>query len=251
MTDTNKKDAHTSSKAHNESLLLRVRASVESGKVTMKPRWQFVLHALALALAIATVLVLGFMMMRSLFFFVHVSELDTLTQFGPRGYSVFIHHFPWPLLLLAVALATLAVWGVRQFQSGARFPGIVLLAMIVGLVGVLSFAEERIENHGRFSLHQPFQGGAPFGVRDNDARMPFPPGSGVCRCEVKDIGTSTIDGVDIDTKKAYKIIVNPDSPYANMLDIEKGDTIFVAGEADGDIIHAFGIHKRILGTFHF
>jgi hypothetical protein len=114
--------------------------AISDGKISMRPRWQFVLRAVLLICGIM-VLVLALLYLVSFAIFVlHETGEWFVPGFGPHGIREFLSSFPWVILLLSVAVLVSLEILVRKYSFSYKRPvvytifGIVILVMVGGVV---------------------------------------------------------------------------------------------------------------------
>lgn len=114
---------------HN-SIKDNVLKAITAGKVTMKPRWHFLLNA-ALLFAGTTLAVLALVYLTS--FIIYVES-------GTRGFNELLQTLPWLVLLLALIFIVILEVLVRKFAFSYRKPllyttlGVIFLVLLGGFV---------------------------------------------------------------------------------------------------------------------
>ena len=139
----------------------RVLASIENGRVFMRPKWQFL--ALSALVVLGAVVVVGAAIFLASFVLVVLERngLWALSGFGPRGLRALLFHLPWLVIgTAALAVIVLEVL-VRQFSFGYRRPILLTLAALVFMVTAGSFVLARTAFHPLL-MRRAAEGGLPF-----------------------------------------------------------------------------------------
>lgn len=229
---------------HLKDIRSQVLARIAEEKVSMRPRWQFVVHAALVALG-AVLLVLTLIYLASLVvFFLRESGLWFAPVFGVRGWFDMLRSLPPILILLVVACSLILEYLVRLSTFGYRRPvmvtlgGIVLLVIIGGVaVGFTPFHHqlERLGAPPDESLEH-----APLGFWYHGALRPPPPGDvfrGVV--VIHDGDRIVIQSAEVGTTTLL-IDKKTRLPYGE--DFAPGDMVLAIGdETASGTVHAFGI----------
>lgn len=125
----------------NLNLEKNIMAKVKSGKITMKPRWYFVLGSLLMSLGLAGVSI-GIIFLTKLGFFL-------LRQHGPMGewrLQLMLSSFPWWLPVLALIGLLIGIYLLKQYDFSYKknfslvvigfFASLVLAAFIIDFFGL-------------------------------------------------------------------------------------------------------------------
>jgi hypothetical protein len=238
----------------NNPLQQKILDKIREGKVSMRPRYHFVLKVAALlAVAVAIVLVSVFIL-NFILFSIRVNSQDALLGFGVRGVVAFLAFFPWTLLAIDALLIFVAQWLLREFKFGYRLPAVYVIAGLLAATAVAGFVLDRgtglnddlLSRFDRDELHGPV-GDLYGGVR----RLP-PPGQGICRCVITAIRGNTLTVQDSRGTTTLTVVLPLNDLHATTSGLVVGDTVFIAGDGDNDhdnvIIRAFGLHKVPPGT---
>ena len=110
---------------HDTTLKAKVLAAIESGRVTMRPKWHFALTTALMAaglvfLSLALVYLLSFII-----FAMRECGAWYVTPFGLRGLGTFLTAVPWVLFLVALAILAIVETLVRRPGPSCRRPGTV------------------------------------------------------------------------------------------------------------------------------
>jgi hypothetical protein len=222
------------------SIKNKVLQAIETGKVKMKPKWEFVLQTILMIFG-AIILILGLLYFFSLTIFIlRQSGLWFVPSFGYKGIMPFFSSLPWLLIILVlVAIMVLEIL-VKHFSFVYRKPVLYSFAGIVLLVIFGSFSVANSQFHrGMFELAE----------RDH---LPFAnslyQGYGLQRLENVAEGvireTSDLEYV-IENRKGESItvIVDDDTDVNTVGQLEIGDVIVVIGQRSNGSINARGIQE--------
>ncbi len=126
--------------------------AIEAGKVSMRPRWHFVLQA-ALLLIGTVLAVLALVYLVSFIFYIS----------GQRhGLGELLSSLPWLLLLLAAVFIVILEILVRKYSFAYRKPMLYTVFLILALVIVSGFLIARTSFH-RNLFDRAHRGELPFG----------------------------------------------------------------------------------------
>lgn len=219
---------------------------IRSGKLHMRPRALFLLKALAVLGVAFLVLLLSILIASFMFFALRVGGHDSLLGFGPRGIIPFLEVFPWPLLLLDIALLAFLEMLLREFRFVYRRSLLYLFLILLAVAGAsgLLIDSRTSFHHDRFIDAE--QGRLPPPIRGvyTGARGIPPERLGVYRGFVMQVDetsfTMTRDDQDHDEDdRRWTVIPSPRFPLNHL---SPGDHIYVAGDRKGEDIQAYGIH---------
>ena len=234
-----------------QNLKNRLLQDIRAGEVEMTPRIYFVLRLAGLAATALATLVVTVFLFNFIFFMLRVSGNEALLGFGPQGWRAFVWFFPWHLLIIDGLLIVLLQHLVRQFRFGYRVPILYVVAGLLALAFALGFALDRGTplndrlHEGRAHLPLP--------MRDfyEGVRRQPPQGSGICRCEILAIEGNTLIVEDVrDSTTTLTVMLPSNSRRATTTSLAVGDIVFIAGEEEGGIIHAFGVRKETDSNEH-
>jgi hypothetical protein len=217
---------------------------IESGRVSMRPRFQFTLKIIALSVVTFLVLIISLFIIAFISFSIRISHHESLLGFGPKGIMAFFLFFPWLLLALDVGLICLLEWLLRKFRFGYRFPVLYLLLVLFGIVIIsgsvldrgISFNDKILQSRERLPR--------PIGNFYGQVNRPLPKGQGICFCKVIDINKMTEELV-VEDNRVEGTILRVTFPGDNFIQVKEllnvGDMIFVAGTEHDGVIEAFGV----------
>lgn len=219
---------------------------IRSGNLRMKPRFFFVLKLGLILFIAALIAVVSIFLVSFISFAIRLNGHDSLLGFGSRGFFLFLELFPWFWLLLDLVLIVLLGWILRRFKFAYRrslLLVLVVLSIIAGAVGIVfdhgtRFHDDRLDEAERGELFMPFES------LYERVHTRAPAEFGVYRGFVVRIAETdfsiTYDDGDGDFDDGMWRIVPPDDFEVEELFI--GDRVYVAGDEDGDVIRAYGVH---------
>lgn len=218
-----------------------VLSAIEAGKVTMKPKWHFVVKAVLLVLGIVLSALALIYVVSFIFFMLHQTGVWFTPGFGFRGIREFLFGLPWLLILLSILFIAVLQILVKKYSFSYGRPLLYSAIAIIGVVVISGFVVSLTPVHrGLFRQAQqdrlPLAGGfyRQFG-------NPRPQGNVVPGeiTEVTDQGYKIVSPLN----ESITVIVTPDTRFPLGTGFEKGDKIVVIGDRDGDNITAFGIRE--------
>lgn len=225
----------------NKTIKESVLEAIDSGKISMKPKWHFVIHATLLIVGIIFAILTLLYIISFIIFALHQNGLWFAPGFGGRGIKELLFDFPWLLVFVAIIFIAILQFLIKKYSFGYGKPliysaiTIVLLVILGGLIISQTPVHKKLFIQARKS-NLPFAGkmylqyGAP------------PKQSNIT---VGEIIEALNTGFNIYTPKdeTLTIIITPNTkfPYENRFEI--GNKVMVIGERDGIVIQAFGIRK--------
>lgn len=233
---------------HNEQKNMKdaVLGKIRSGSLKMHSRYYFALRVAALAAVAFAIFVVTIFICNFLLFSIRINSSDSYLYFGPHGWEAFLRFFPWDFFAADVVLVGILLALLRQFRFGYKSPLLyIILSLIVLTVGAgvaldraTGFNDELLREADEQHLPQPINS---FYV--NFHRLP-PPGQGVCKCVIMNVGQGTLTVFDGRASTSpFTVTLPPNDPRATTSGLEEGDVIFVAGDKDGNTYRIFGIRK--------
>ena len=233
-----------------ETIRDAILRKIRGGELSQHSRLYFMLHVAAVVLVALVVLTLSVLIFNFILFSIRINNHDSLLGFGPRGLETFLLIFPWPLLLIDVALVFVLESLLRRFRFAYKIPVLYLLAgLILAAAACALFIDsgtnvnDRLLN--RADRHElPF-----FGDVFEQARRPMP-GSGVCVCTITAIAGDTLQVADTRSGSTtdLTVLLPPNDPRATTTSLKVGDTVMIAGDVEQGVIHAFGVRKVLSGN---
>lgn len=110
----------------------KVMQQIESGKVSMRPRWQFIVVTVLGVIGIGATAILAIYLTNLVVFKLRITS-STRPLYGLRAnVSYFTGHFPWLAFVLGVSSIGLLIWVLRKFDFSYHF-GRWLLVLVVAL----------------------------------------------------------------------------------------------------------------------
>ncbi len=222
-----------------------VLEKITKGEVHMRPKVYFVLKLLLLVFVALCTLVVSSYIISYIIFSIIISGRDSLLGFGSRGILAFFVTFPWPFLLADVLLLFFFEWLLQHFSFGYHRPFIYLLLVGALLsVGAGLFINSTSLNR-TLMVQTQHQGLPVLGPFYEHVRRPTP-GRDIFIGVVTDIQGDTCmvkaDDHDTDRDDGMRTVIAPPNMYLEKF-LNIGDTVFVAGDDVGGVIHAYGITK--------
>ncbi|MEK7545473.1 MAG: hypothetical protein AAB554_00175 [Patescibacteria group bacterium] len=227
-------------KTNENSLKTKVLAAIESGKVTMRPKWHFLLKTALIAAGVVFLTLTLVYLVSFIIFAMRESGAWYLTPFGLRGLQAFLTAAPWLLILVALAIFAILEVLVRRFSFAYRRPLLYSVIGILALVTLSSFGVARTPLHSDLMRHaerrrMPIGGGFYRGYGMKDVRDVHP------GFVVRLLG----GGFEIDTYRGgvVPVLVTPSTEFVPGGRISVGDHVIVFGPSDEGRIHAFGVRE--------
>jgi hypothetical protein len=230
----------------NKNIKSSVLEKIQTGKINMRPRSYFLLEVASLMFVAFLTLITSSLLISFIIFSLVSSGKLFLFGFGARGFLMFFSVFPWPMLIVEIALIVLLEWLIKKFKFGYRSSlsrlvfFILLVSIAIGTIIDISPLHNVLQRKAeRRSL--PIVGSFYRGIRRP------PPGQEIFRGTVSDVGTSSFVlrqdyGETGTSTKEYVIILPPGTSRTTILTI--GDMVFVAGRLMfDDTVHAYGFQK--------
>ena len=229
---------------HHSKIREHILDDIKSGHIAMTPRAYFTLRLVALLALVVAVVITTIFIFNFIFFSIRINGDDALLAFGPRGFETFLAFFPWGYLILDIVLIFALQWLVRYFRMGYRIPVLYLIAGLLVFSVAFGFAldstrinENLMENHEYLPR--------PFGDFYGGARHRPERGSGICECTILSISGDTLTVRDTRVASSTLTVALPQSDdHATTTGLQIGDTIFIAGDEEDGVIHAFGVRKE-------
>jgi len=230
----------------------KILSDIQSGVVSMRPRFQFTLKLVLLSIITLLVLFISVFILMFISFSIRVSHHEVLLGFGSQGILTFLYFFPWLLLALDVGLIFLLEWLLRKFRFGYRFPILYLLFVLFLVIIVSGLGLDRGTPFNDAMLKGREHLPRPVGNFYGRANHPLPKGQGVCFCKIITIEDDRLTVADNrDGGTTLTVILPENSPAEIIEDLEVGDNIFVAGKEHDGVIEAFGIRNIPTGVERF
>lgn len=219
------------------SLSDNVLEAIESGEVSMRPKWQFVLTISLWTLGTVLVGLTLVYLVSFILFAVRQNGSWFVTGFGSEGWREFFFSMPW--LLIAVTLVFLALLGylVKRYAFAYARPlffsaaGIILVAGLGGFLITLTPLHSGLMGEA-IEYRLPLGGGI---YRQFGGRNPGKIITGII-VEKNDTGYTIYD----QDKELLMVLITPYTKMPQKLP-ELRDFIVVLGERRGNIVEAHGV----------
>ena len=218
-----------------------IRDAIEIGKLSMRPRWHFLLRTVLMLIGIVLVLSVVFYIVSFVIFSLHENGVLFIPIFGSRAWLEFFISLPWILILLSFLFIGVLELLVRKFSFGYRQPllytaiGIILIASGGGvLLAKTSFQKTLFSASERNQL-------PPFARKIYRGFRPGP----LHKVHIGTIEKMTKDGFFLKNRRgdALRIVVNPETRFPLGTEIEEGDNVVIFGPREKDMVQAIGIRK--------
>ncbi len=228
-----------------DSLRDKILGQIKSERIAMRPRLYFTLQLAAVAFVSFLVLIISIFIFNFILFSIRINSHEAFLAFGPRGIVAFLTFFPWVFLIADVLLIVLLEWLLRTFKFGYRLP----ILYVLGAILLITFATGFVIDRGTpFNDRLMVRAGGPglpgpLNGMYRDVRRP--PHGGVCRCTITAVGNGqlTVEDYRRGSTTTLTVLLPENDPRATSTDLQVGDTVMVAGDREGDVIHAFGVRK--------
>ena len=225
---------------HKPSLRDAVLEAIQSGNVTMRPKWHFVLRAILALVGIGIVVLTLLYLASFILFLLRRSGMMFVPVFGARGWFIFIRSLPWLLFaLLALFIVVLQIL-VQHYSFAYRKPlvysvvGIVVIVIAGGsIVAQTSFHRRFMRNAERH--HVPFA--EPFYRQFGHPRFRSIHRGIITQAESNGFTMSAQD------EEPITVMISPKTRLPLGADFSAGDMVVVFGDLDDHTIEAFGVRK--------
>lgn len=236
---------HNDHKTNSETLRNKIMTQIKAERIAMRPRVYFTLQLAAVAFVSLLVLMVTIFLFNFILFSIRINSHEAFLSFGPRGIVAFLIFFPWPFLIFDVLLIAALEWLLRTFKFGYRMPMLYLLAAILSITFLSGFALDRgTRLNDRLMIRADGPGlPPPIGIFYRSSQRA--PHDGACRCVITGIDGNilTVSTLAPEASSTLTIILPENDPRATTTELSVGDTVFIAGDREGDTIRAFGLRK--------
>jgi hypothetical protein len=218
----------------------KVLATIKSGDVTMRPKWQFFLRT---GLEIAGVIILLLVLIYLASFIIFILQrtgLEFVPSFGWHGLVVFLMSAPWILFILCIVFIIILETLVHQYSFAYKRP---IIYSVLGIVLATVFAGFIVS---RTSMHRQLLQSA------NSHQLPVagPLYRGFGEMRPKDVHKGIIirqeaSGFDMQTMRheVVFVMVTPRTRIFRDGSLIQGDYVVVLGMLQDGTIQAVGIRK--------
>jgi hypothetical protein len=228
-------------KTENNKIEEQVLTAIESGRVKMRPRWQFVLQAALLGIGAVMLLFVLLYLVSFILFVLHQNGAWFVPNFGAPGWFALFRRLPWVLIGLSAIFIIILEVLVRRYSFAYRRP---LLASALGIVGVVLIG-------GVVIAATPFHARLFDSARHNGLSVIGSMYRGFGMPDFDDIHRGNIVQAVIggfviqdDDGNTSTVLITPQTRLPLGDDFEVGDTVIVFGtEAQPGLVTAFGIQK--------
>jgi len=124
----------------NKKIVTEVMQEIKKKNVKMKPRIFFVISSLLLSFGLFLSIALASFLINLISFRLRVHAPFQYLRFGRPGYLPFLHVFPWPMLILAIASIVIGIVIIRKYDISYKKSfwgiaiGLIVFAIIFGLI---------------------------------------------------------------------------------------------------------------------
>lgn len=233
-----------------KNLKEKVLEAIQSGRVSMRPKWHFFFRAALLLIGVVLLSLLLLYFASFTVFSLRQSGAWFAPNFGPQGWSVFFHALPWLLILFSLLFILLLEVLVRRYSFVHRKPllysaiAIVLIAVIGGHFAAplhrRPFFEARRISPGE---HPPAgRAGMPF---MGEFYRRFGPPLRFADMHRGTVITLTPAGFILEETDGVTstVLLSRHTRIHSRIPFESGDMVAVFGDEQGTEIRAFGIQK--------
>ena len=208
----------------------KILNKITESHITMRPRLHFVLRFAMLLILIGAATLVSIALFGFIVFSIRLNAHMALLHYGPHGFFLFMHVFPWPLLLVDVVLLVIIERMLGAFSFVYRRPVLLIMLLLALVAGVMGEAFERNVPWNNTLRHQAHH------VRTD-----------MCHCIVTKIEGTTVTAEDQNEASTtiYTIQVPPMNDDATTTGLHIGDEIFIFGNPEGGMLQASGLRVLI------
>ncbi len=225
-----------------KNLKEEILEKIRKGEVKMRPK-AFFLAKIALLVFVAFVTFLVSVLLVSYTWFnLRAGGYILLLSFGGRGLFEFFILFPWFLLLIDVMLILFLDSLLKRFKFGYHHPvlfvflaSIFVITLAGSFVNMTSFHKNIMQMAENKKLPIPGVGGFYTGLRGSHEE------SGLFRGIIVSLATSSFVIRGREGTATFQVFTPKGFGVITILNV--GDTVFVAGDVDGNTVHAYGIRR--------
>lgn len=212
--------------------------AINSGKVTMRPRWHFALQG-ALALIGSVLLALSLLFLVSLIIFsLRRSGAWFGPGFGGRGALELLYSLPWLLVGFSLFFIIILEILFQKYSTAYRRPLLYSAIAVLSLAIVGGFAVALTPLHQNL-FQQARTHRLPFG-EGIYGHMPRP--DRLIAGEVLEI-TNPDFLIATDHNENFSVIISPQTRFLPDANIKTGDSVVVLGGRDNGKIHAEAVRN--------
>ncbi len=223
---------------NNSSIKKNIFEAIKAGRLSMRPKWHFILQTILAVLGITLVSLTLLYLVSFIISALRESGAWFVPIFGSRGWFEFFASLPWILVIIAILFIVVLEILVRRFSFGNRQPLLytavaIIFLMLIGGALVVPF------HRGLFRAAE-------------EQRLPlvgeFYRGYGTPRVSNTHLGVifeTTKDGFVMEERnnEQLHIVVSSQTRFPLGTEFSVGDAVVVFGNRSGDTIHALGIRQ--------
>lgn len=219
-----------------------VLKSIQEGRVSMKPRWHFVLRAVLLLSGVLLAVLALLYLVSFVIFVLHETGAWFVPSFGLHGLAEFLVSVPWLIVLVAIIFLVILEILVRRYAFAYRKPLLITILGVLAVVLAGGFVLAQTSFHRALfdsarEEHLPFGGGfyLQYGT---------PHRNNVAIGAITQINDDT--GYTIEDRREQSIYVEltDDTDLPDGRNFRVGDSIVVFGNlSQENVIQAIGIRK--------
>lgn len=212
--------------------------TIRTERVTMRPRWYFVLRTALFATGTVVVMLALLYLASFIIYTSRVSGIWFVPAFGFPGWREFLFSLPWILIVISLLFMAILEMLVKHFAFAWRQPlfysalGIIALAGIGSYIVILTpfhramFLQSR---QHRWPIVEPFY--RAYGMR------------GLQNIHPGNVSAVTDTGFRMVSRRGevLTIIVDTKTRFPYGTGVAPGDAVVVFGMIDDDVIHALGV----------
>jgi hypothetical protein len=218
----------------------KILEAINTGHVSMRPRWYFVLMASLVAIGGVIVFFTVVYLASFIIFVLRRNGILFVPAFGVPGWLAFLTSLPWILIgLLLIFVAVLDLL-VSHYDFAHHRPLLVSASVIFGIVAIGGIAVAATPLHSRvfgYVERHPFPVAGPiYHMFGNGQIRMIHPGK---------INATTTDGFDMRTHHGddIHIIITSSTQFPFGEDFVPGDKVVVFGDRDGVVVTARGVRE--------
>ncbi len=221
-----------------EEILEKIR----KGEVKMRPKAFFLAKISLLVFVAFITFVVSVLLVSYTWFNLRAGGHILLLSFGGRGFFEFFLLFPWFLLLIDVMLILFLDSLLKKFKFGYHHPvlfvflGSILVITLAGsMINMTSFHKNIMQMAENKKLPIPGVGGFYSDLRKSHEE------SGLFRGIIVSLATSSFIIRGKEGTKTFEVFTPKGFGVITFLNV--GDTVFVAGDVEGNMVRAYGIRR--------
>lgn len=203
----------------------------------MRSKTFFITKSIIFISAAILLFLVSIFLVSFIFYLFRVSDIAYLTDFGNRGWGIFLGVFPWIPTILVLLVTLVLGWILEHYAFVYRKPLLYLPLTLIGSITVFSFIAHTVAFHDRLSrLSHRYQ--LPvlqqfYGIYDI-------PGKGkITRGLITDIEPHVWQ-IMSSSNRPISVSVSENTVFTSKI-INIGDEIVIFGNRVEDNVEAFGI----------